>query len=131
MADVFPRARETRPPTAADTALRRRGMVNGRNAACRCAQTQTLGLAALGARLRIGDWRVIFIEDVRSITVIGVGNRNETYDCEGSVMTERFKMTNKGEVAILVRTCRITWPPLCAIGVFWPKEFVRLFAAAF
>ncbi len=74
-------------------------------------RTQTLGLAALGARLRIGDWRVIFIEDVRSITVIGVGNRNETYDCEGSVMTERFKMTNKGEVAILVRTCRITWPP--------------------
>jgi mRNA interferase RelE/StbE len=25
-----------------------------------------------GCRLRIGDWRVIFIEDARSITVIGV-----------------------------------------------------------
>ncbi len=33
-----------------------------------------------GCRLRIGDWRVIFIEDTRSITVIGVGNRNEIYD---------------------------------------------------
>ncbi len=33
-----------------------------------------------GCRLRIGDWRVIFIEDARSITVIGVGNRNEIYD---------------------------------------------------
>ncbi len=31
-------------------------------------------------RLRIGDWRVIFIEDARSITVIAVGNRNEIYD---------------------------------------------------
>jgi len=33
-----------------------------------------------GCRLRIGDWRVIFIEDVRSITVIAVGNRREIYD---------------------------------------------------
>ena len=33
-----------------------------------------------GYRLGIGDWRVIFIEDARSITVIGVGNRNEIYD---------------------------------------------------
>ena len=33
-----------------------------------------------GRRLRIGDWRVVFIEDARSITVIGVGNRNEIYD---------------------------------------------------
>ena len=33
-----------------------------------------------GRRLRIGDWRVIFIEDARSITVVGVGNRNEIYD---------------------------------------------------
>jgi mRNA interferase RelE/StbE len=32
-----------------------------------------------GCRLRIGDWRVIFIEDARSITVIGVGHRNEIY----------------------------------------------------
>jgi len=31
-------------------------------------------------RLRIGDWRVIFIEDARSITVIAVGNRREIYD---------------------------------------------------
>ena len=33
-----------------------------------------------GRRLRIGDWRVIFIEDARSITVIAVGNRREIYD---------------------------------------------------
>jgi len=33
-----------------------------------------------GCRLRIGDWRVIFIEDARSITVIGVGHRNEVYN---------------------------------------------------
>jgi mRNA interferase RelE/StbE len=33
-----------------------------------------------GCRLRIGNWRVIFIEDARSITVIGVGHRNEIYD---------------------------------------------------
>jgi mRNA interferase RelE/StbE len=32
-----------------------------------------------GCRLRIGDWRVIFIEDARSITVIAVGNRREIY----------------------------------------------------
>ena len=35
---------------------------------------------APGCRLRIGDWRVIFIEDARSITVIAVGNRKEIYD---------------------------------------------------
>jgi mRNA interferase RelE/StbE len=28
-----------------------------------------------GCRLRIGDWRVIFVEDARSIIVIAVGNR--------------------------------------------------------
>jgi mRNA-degrading endonuclease RelE of RelBE toxin-antitoxin system len=56
-----------------------------------------------GCRLRIGDWRVIFIEDARSITVIAVGNRREIYDWEESVMDVRFKMTNKGEVAILPR----------------------------
>jgi mRNA interferase RelE/StbE len=33
-----------------------------------------------GCRLRIGNRRVIFIEDARSITVIAVGNRNEIYD---------------------------------------------------
>ena len=33
-----------------------------------------------GCRLRIGDWRVIFIENARSITVIAVGNRKEIYD---------------------------------------------------
>ena len=33
-----------------------------------------------GCRLRIGDWRVIFIEDARSITVVAVGNRKEVYD---------------------------------------------------
>ena len=35
---------------------------------------------AAGCRLRIGDWRVIFIEDAQSITVIAVGNRKEIYD---------------------------------------------------
>jgi mRNA interferase RelE/StbE len=35
---------------------------------------------AKGCRLRIGDWRVIFIEDTRSITVIAVGNRRKIYD---------------------------------------------------
>jgi mRNA interferase RelE/StbE len=34
---------------------------------------------ANGCRLRIGDWRVIFIEDARSITVIAVGNRKDIY----------------------------------------------------
>jgi mRNA interferase RelE/StbE len=33
-----------------------------------------------GCRLRIGDWRVIFIEDTRSITVVAVGHRREIYD---------------------------------------------------
>ena len=33
-----------------------------------------------GCRLRIGDWRLIFIEDARSITVVAVGNRKEIYD---------------------------------------------------
>ena len=35
---------------------------------------------APGCRLRIGDWRVIFIEGPRSITVVAVGNRKEIYD---------------------------------------------------
>jgi len=33
-----------------------------------------------GCRLRIGDWRVIFIEDPASITVVAVGHRREIYD---------------------------------------------------
>jgi mRNA-degrading endonuclease RelE of RelBE toxin-antitoxin system len=33
-----------------------------------------------GCQLRIGDWRVILIEDARSITVVAVGNRKEIYD---------------------------------------------------
>lgn len=36
--------------------------------------------SAAGCRLRIGDWRVIFIEDAKSITIIAVGNRREIYD---------------------------------------------------
>jgi len=35
---------------------------------------------APGCRLRIGDWRVIFIEDAGSITIIAVGNRKDIYD---------------------------------------------------
>jgi mRNA interferase RelE/StbE len=33
-----------------------------------------------GCRLRIGDWRVIFIEEVHSIIVVAVGNRRDIYD---------------------------------------------------
>jgi mRNA interferase RelE/StbE len=33
-----------------------------------------------GCRLRIGDWRVVFIEDARSITVAAVGHRREIYE---------------------------------------------------
>jgi mRNA interferase RelE/StbE len=35
---------------------------------------------ATRCRLRIGDWRVIFIENSRSLTVIAVGHRKEIYD---------------------------------------------------
>jgi mRNA interferase RelE/StbE len=33
-----------------------------------------------GCRLRIGDWRVIFIEERTSIVVVAVGNRRNIYD---------------------------------------------------
>ena len=33
-----------------------------------------------GSRLRIGDWRVIFVEDSTSIGVVAVGNRRDIYD---------------------------------------------------
>lgn len=33
-----------------------------------------------GARLRVGDWRVIFFEDARAVTVVAVGNRRDIYD---------------------------------------------------
>jgi len=33
-----------------------------------------------GCRLRIGDWRVIYIEDKTSIIVVAVGNRRDVYD---------------------------------------------------
>lgn len=33
-----------------------------------------------GARLRSGDWRVVFIEDAATITVVAVGHRREIYD---------------------------------------------------
>jgi mRNA interferase RelE/StbE len=33
-----------------------------------------------GARLRIGDWRVIFYEDQGTIVVSAVGHRREIYD---------------------------------------------------
>ncbi|MBI3701364.1 MAG: type II toxin-antitoxin system RelE/ParE family toxin [Afipia sp.] len=32
-----------------------------------------------GARLRVGDWRVIFYEDGRTIVVVAVGHRREIY----------------------------------------------------
>jgi mRNA interferase RelE/StbE len=33
-----------------------------------------------GARLRVGDWRLIFEEDADSIIVVAVGHRREIYD---------------------------------------------------
>jgi len=33
-----------------------------------------------GCRLRIGNWRVIYIEDKTSIIVVAVGNRRDVYD---------------------------------------------------
>jgi mRNA interferase RelE/StbE len=33
-----------------------------------------------GCRLRIGGYRVIFFEDVRTITVVAVGHRRDVYD---------------------------------------------------
>ena len=33
-----------------------------------------------GCRLRVGDWRVIFIEEATSIIIVAVGNRREIYD---------------------------------------------------
>ena len=33
-----------------------------------------------GCRLRIGDWRVVFIEERASIIVVAVGNRRDIYD---------------------------------------------------
>jgi mRNA interferase RelE/StbE len=33
-----------------------------------------------GSRLRVGDWRVIFIEEPTSIIIVAVGNRREIYD---------------------------------------------------
>lgn len=33
-----------------------------------------------GCRLRVGDYRVIFIENIDSIIVVAVGHRREVYD---------------------------------------------------
>jgi mRNA interferase RelE/StbE len=33
-----------------------------------------------GARLRVGDWRVIFVEHGDTIVVVAVGHRREIYD---------------------------------------------------
>ncbi len=33
-----------------------------------------------GSRLRVGDWRVIFIEDGATLTIVAVGNRRDIYD---------------------------------------------------
>ena len=32
-----------------------------------------------GCRLRVGDWRAIFIEDNASIVIVAVGNRRDVY----------------------------------------------------
>ncbi len=33
-----------------------------------------------GARLRVGDWRIIFLTEGDRITVVAVGHRREVYD---------------------------------------------------
>lgn len=33
-----------------------------------------------GCRLRVGDWRVVFIEESASITIVAIGNRRDIYD---------------------------------------------------
>jgi mRNA interferase RelE/StbE len=33
-----------------------------------------------GARLRVGDWRVIYYEEAGTIVVVAVGHRREIYD---------------------------------------------------
>jgi mRNA interferase RelE/StbE len=33
-----------------------------------------------GARLRVGDWRVIYYEEADAIVVVAVGHRREIYD---------------------------------------------------
>jgi mRNA interferase RelE/StbE len=33
-----------------------------------------------GARLRVGDWRIIFRKEGSTITVVAVGHRREIYD---------------------------------------------------
>ncbi len=33
-----------------------------------------------GARLRIGDWRVIFYEDQETIIIVAVGHRRDIYE---------------------------------------------------
>jgi mRNA interferase RelE/StbE len=33
-----------------------------------------------GARLRVGDWRVIYYEEAGTVVVAGVGHRREIYD---------------------------------------------------
>ena len=33
-----------------------------------------------GARLRVGDWRVIFYEEADTIVIVAVGHRRDIYD---------------------------------------------------
>jgi mRNA interferase RelE/StbE len=33
-----------------------------------------------GARLRVGDWRVIFFEENEAIVIVAVGHRRDIYD---------------------------------------------------
>jgi mRNA interferase RelE/StbE len=33
-----------------------------------------------GARLRVGDWRMIYYEEAATIVVVAVGHRREIYD---------------------------------------------------
>lgn len=33
-----------------------------------------------GVRLRVGDWRIIFVEDQDTILILALGHRREIYD---------------------------------------------------
>src|SRR5665811_1607297 len=56
-----------------------------------------------GCRLRVGDWRAIFIEDnTRSSSSRSATAEKSTTE-RASTMNVRFKKTDKGEIAILPR----------------------------
>jgi mRNA-degrading endonuclease RelE of RelBE toxin-antitoxin system/DNA-binding XRE family transcriptional regulator len=55
-----------------------------------------------GVRLRVGDWRVVFLEDRDTITVIAVATAAKSTN-EAAMNKVTFKKTDHGEIAILPR----------------------------